>query len=250
MTSQCKALRDGDLSVALAFDGTLYSVGDDGVTIDKALPRDEEPNANLWMFSVRRIGDCLYASGMLRRMYRRRTAGPWEQVGDGERMINPDALETGFRDIAGWSDNDLTCVGLGGEIWWFDGSRWSQIDSPIAVRLDAALQIDEKTVVACGVRGSVLRGHAHKWEVIRTLDGVGDLTSIEIFGGRTFLAGRSGIYELCRDELRVVDLGLGRSISTGYLSASGESMWSVGSSSVAVFDGSQWSEVPSPFRTL
>jgi hypothetical protein len=248
VTSQCLSLQDGDCSLALAFDGTLYSVKGSDVKIDKALPREEEPDANLWMFSLRRIAGCLYAAGMLRRVYRQRAGGDWEHVGDGAKLVDASALETGFRDVAGWSDIDLTCVGLGGEIWSFDGSSWQQVGSPTGVRLDAALQVDERTVIACGERGTVLRGHRHAWRVLASSNAMGDLKSIEAFNGRTFLASRSGIYELCRDELRVVDTGLGRPITTGYLSACGESMWSVGNLDIVVFDGRDWSDVPSPFR--
>jgi len=235
-------------SLALGFDGTLFSITRGKVNVSTVFPMGIESNPRRWLFSIRAIGRDVYCVGMLREIYRLGVNGSWEIFNQGAEPNDKDGLVVGFRDIDGIASSTLTCVGLGGEIWHYEGRSWTRADSPTNMRLDAVRQLDGDTVIACGEKGTIVRGYGNFWECIDTEDVKHDLVSIEIFNGKTFIASRSTIYEIDGNRLQPVNMGISHKLSVGYLSAAGDSLWSVGNSDVIVFDGSIWTEIPSPFH--
>lgn len=248
VTSQCLMPGVDGASLALGFDGTLFSIIGDNVDVSTVLPPGIEPNPRCWLFSIRTIGRNVYCVGMLRNIYRLGANGSWEIFNQGAEPSDEDGLVVGFRDIDGIASSRLTCVGLGGEIWHYEGQSWIRADSPTNMRLDAVRQLDGDTVIACGEKGTIIRGYGGFWKCVDTENVKQDLVSIEVFGGKTFIASRSTIYEIAGNRLRPVNMGINHKLSVGYLSAAGGSLWSVGDSDVAVFDGSTWTEVSSPFH--
>jgi hypothetical protein len=248
VTSQCLMPGVEDGSFALGFDGTLFSIIGGKVDVSTALPPGVEPNSRCWLFSIRAVGRNVYCVGMLRNIYRLGTNGSWENFNQGAEPNDEDDLSVGFRDIDGIAPNRLTCVGLGGEIWHYEGQSWIRADSPTNMRLDAVRQLDGDNVIACGAKGTIVRGYGNLWKYVDTENVKQDLVSIEVFGGKTFIASRSTIYEMTGNRLQPVNMGINRKLSVGYLSAAGGSLWSVGNSDVVVFDGNTWTEVPSPFH--
>ncbi|WP_250455999.1 hypothetical protein [Caballeronia sp. ATUFL_M2_KS44] len=251
VTSQDLAPDGCGETLALAFDGTLYTLREDRVLTQKALPEEIEPNPLHWMFAIRTVQSNVYAVGITRSVYRRDANGVWDAYDTGIAGSGTEEdLARGMLDIDGQAENDLTAVGLAGEIWHCENDIWRQAESPTSERLNAVRYIGGDTVVVCGSRGLVLKGYGDLWEVIQTPSGIEDFWSVESFDGRVFTACSGGVYELIGGTLSPVDMGLGRRPTSGYLCAGGGLLWSVGNTDVAVFDGNRWRDVPTPYRRL
>jgi hypothetical protein len=117
--------------------------------------------------SSRNVGNTIYCAGMGRVALRRVSVGKWIEFGPGTKDSEAD-LVIGFEDLAGFSESDLYAVGWGGEIWWFNGKKWSQIDSPTSGNLNALTCASDGVVYIVGDDGIMLHGRRDKWQVIET----------------------------------------------------------------------------------
>lgn len=184
------------------------------------------------------VEDSVVMVGMDRQVYRREPTGAWIVM---EAGLPASDQVTGFNGVAGSSLSSLYAVGWDGEIWKFDGSRWTPMASSTHWILTAVCVADDGRVYSCGQNGSVLRATNDRWEALKTGRG-DDLWSIECFQGEIFAASLWHVYRLnAADELELVDAAGGQPFGT--LAKCKDALWWIGAKAVMSYDGEDWNQI-------
>jgi hypothetical protein len=224
--------------------GEVAEQGDE-VRVEQIPDAGTGPNRYGYVNKIALIEGELYVCGYARQVYRRESA-QWVHIDQG--MIGAvDAIGIGFESMDGRSHQDIYAVGLGGEIWHFDGRHWDQIDSPTNLHLADVSCVNGSLTYAVGNGGVVVRGSGTHWEVLQNPQFKEDLWGVVAFNGQVYMAGFGGIARIDGNDIVPVDTGLGKVIP-GYRLRTGPPgvLWSIGNDNLLRFDGKKWEEIVCP----
>jgi len=206
----------------------------------------DQPSKRGTLRTARWIGTHAYAAGMDRQVYRRDGVNVWTAVDQSMRPPKGDPSQVvGFESIDGFSEQDIYAVGWQGAIWHYDGKTWTQEDSPTNVILGGVCCAGDGMVYACGRLGTLLRGKAGRWEVLKHESTEADLYGLAWYEGALYVASMKGIFRLTPAlTLDLVVMGEDPPATTAYhLSAADGILMSVGAKDVMVFDGKTWTRI-------
>jgi hypothetical protein len=230
---------------ALAIDGTLYlrRLSGDMETghIDTALGG---PSDDRHMSTMRIIGNQIYACGMGRIVYSANVWElKWERLDENIRIPFGIYEIAGFRDITGRGADDLFACGLAGELWHFDGTRWTREQLPTNVNLTSAAVRTNGEILIGGSRGTIFAGDHNSWRLLDWDDAKGRVTSIACCEEQSFAATQEGkLFLIGVDEVKGVNLSAmpiaGRRIER--IVATGGRALGLGPESVALYEGGSW----------
>jgi hypothetical protein len=241
VTAQCTIHEPARQTLSLCFDGVVHIDSDEGSRTEHVDPSGAGPNRRRWMWDIRLIGGSVYAVGMLRMVYRRNGNGLWVRFGQGLEMLSRDEVDAGLRSIDGIREDHIYAVGLHGEIWHFNGERWTRRESPTNVRLERVRCLGPALAYACGGAGIILHGENNQWSVVEQDETEETFWDMAFFAGKLFLATTEAVYVLdAKQQLSKVNIPVGRPIATNYLAANQRRLWSVGGRDIVVFDGDRW----------
>ena len=224
--------------------GTIVEVSPSGVAETKIPGAGTGPGQYGYLRQIREIAGDLYACGMCRQVYRR-IGNAWTSISD-EILAPRDSVEFCFESMDGNSNNDIYAVGWQGEIFHYNGTKWSKCDSPTNVDLNAVKYVDHKTIYACGNDGTVVYGSRDTWNVIQEEEMGDDFWGIEFFKGLTYISSLNGIFQLKDKALTLVDTKLKPKPDSYRLHANEELMWSFGNHDLTFFDGKRWKRTVCP----
>lgn len=232
------ATTNEDASAVLHIDpeGFLHEIGGGPTKKETLRDRDGNPPSSP-INGIRCVGDHVFAVGVERQAYARHNFGKWNMISPPE-IMDP-AQPASFQAIDGLSPRELYAVGWDGEIWSFDGENWQQRESPTNVVLNDICGGDDQCV-AVGLAGTVLLGRGDAWDVIRHDETNEPFWAVRYFDGAFYMTAVSGIYCLKDGQLsmfRETD----KDMRTTYgLSVGPSGLWSIGTSDVVLFDGTDW----------
>ncbi|KFE96917.1 hypothetical protein IX38_22630 [Chryseobacterium luteum] len=167
-----------------------------------------------------------YAVGTCRQAYVRDGEDQWRCIDESAQVGDIPITDTSFESIDGFSEQEIYTVGWEGEIWKYDGSVFSQQNSPTGLALYKVRCAPDGFVYACGQLGTLLRGRNDQWELIEH--------------DSTKKSSTSFVYRLEDGKLLPVDFGDDIPRTCYHLSAADGIMWSIGAKDVMEFDGSDW----------
>ena len=135
----------------------------------------------------------IYACGMDRVALRRTGEGRWTAFGPGPLPDDPKVV--GFEDIDGYGGAEMYAVGWGGEIWWYDGKKWRQADSPTSAILTSMTCAGDGAVYAVGHDGVMVKGRKDQWTLVDT--GRDEhLKDVELYAGEVYVCSDFAIFRL------------------------------------------------------
>ncbi len=202
---------------------------------------------------VVRVGKSIYAMGWPRRVYRRTGFENWALLNNGMPLprrltsSNEDDLVealTSYRlnDLAGFSEKDMYVVGDAGEVWHFDGTRWSRCAFPTNQRLcTVACGADDKVYVTTQT-GSVWAGRGNVWKLVVDVENSLPFRDSAWFAGKLWCGSDYGLWTVEGDELVRADIPSEIFLVSGRIDISpdGRYMLTAGSRGAALFDGTRW----------
>jgi hypothetical protein len=227
-----------DSWVALGSRGEILWI--DQATGQRLVREDRIPSESTAGFTaIARVGNTIAAAQMGRRVFG--SAGSaWSSLGT-DLPANQPGETRGFLGMV-TCGNDLFCCGWKGDIWRLRGNAWIQEDSPTTVILTAITATESDEVIVCGRLGTVIRGFPDHWARLDHQQTEEDFWSVTTFRGRVYVASLRGVYELQGERLTPVDDDT-PSASHHKLYANDDIMLSVGSHTLLVTDGTQWSQI-------
>ena len=249
ITGQCNDPTNEVGTLALGFDGSVFSIVSSGVSQTSCFSRPDDQPPNQWMHSLRAIGSDVYAVGMNYSVRVRRSDGQWTDMADRiDEYLGLDELG-GFLDVGGIDSRQIVAVGTSGLIAVFDGGTWVRVPSPTSVTLSSIVVLPSGECAIGGQRGVLLVGRPDSLRVIELPTPEEDVMSCEYFDEKIFVATRKRVFYLRENDLVACALkqGSGRP-SAGFLTAAGGVLWSIGASAIFVLQQDVWIEVPSPFQ--
>lgn len=211
---------------------------------------DDGPSELVIMRQITEIDGTQFVVGMARHAYRKaRGASDWERID--QTCFVPRAQRTtsvGFYSVDGFSATDVYAVGYKGEIWTFDGARWTSRSSPTNVVLtNVVCDRANQQVVIAGLAGTILVGRDDRWHEVQQSETQADFWGAALHGGHVYLSNDDGVFRLKDRTLEAVTLSAEGPLTTSYLSAREGVMWSVGSHDVLVTkDGRRWQKIENP----
>lgn len=235
-------------------DKAWWLLGRDGeavklATADSKVTEDQIPGAGLnaldpygYVNAIKNVDGELYVCGYGRQVYRHRS-GKWLSIAD-DILTHESAR--GFFDIDGSNEEHIYAVGWQGEIFFYDGQRWQQDDSPTNVHLASVRCVSTDEVWIAGNDGTVLRGRYNHWDVIKNDDIDSNWYCVEEYNGTIYLAGNAVLGYVDGDSISILDIGLGHSVTTNRLHSKEGVLWSIGEKHVLRFNGSKWTEIVHP----
>lgn len=197
-----------------------------------------------YVSQIREIDGTLYVCGMCRQVYKM-VNQTWVSIAT--EILSPvDSIEFCFESIDGDSAGNIYAVGWGGEIFHFNGEKWSKCDSPTNVDLNAVKCVDKKKVYICGSNGVFLHGSQNSWDVIQNEEFEDDYWGIEVYRGTPYIASRNGIFIFNGNKLIPVDTNLKPTPDSGTLHSNDRLLWSFGNNDIIFYDGKRWKRVICP----
>jgi hypothetical protein len=242
--AHCVIPEDGRTVLTLSPGGIVHVAKPEGFSWETLDNSEEGPTSLRQMRDIRPIDGHVYAVGMGRMIYRRSPRGAWARFDESLRGNRGTIEITGFLAIDGCSESHIYAVGFKGEMWCFNGKRWSQIDSPTNMKLERVRVVSPDLAVACGGAGTILLGSRDKWRVVSHEITKATFWGLEYFEGKFYLADNNSVYTFDGSQLLPLDSDPLKGVSTGRLHAADGVLWSVGEKDIVVFDGNTWRREP------
>ncbi|MBK8255875.1 MAG: hypothetical protein IPK82_24810 [Polyangiaceae bacterium] len=201
---------------------------------------------------VVRVGSSIYTVGWPRRVMVRQGINQWALVDAGlpiPRRVksgNQDDLVEAisnytFHDLHGFSESDMYAVGDAGEIWQYDGSRWTRCAFPTNEPLRTVTCADDKVYITT-LRGHVWAGRGNAWKLVCDEERSIPFRDTAWFAGKLWLGCDYGVWTLEGDSLSRDTLPTEVFLVSGRLDGSpdGKHLLTAGQVGAAMFDGATW----------
>lgn len=180
---------EGTVKVRSAARGSSEEVLEAGV---------EGPSSLRTVSCIRVVGESVFVAGMRRAAYRRALQqSSWTRIDDGLRQPRSDVSLAGLYAIDGSGPDCLCAVGIGGEVWSWNGTAWCLLDSPTNGTWLSIRCLGGDRYLVGGEMGAVWLRDGDQWTEVRHALSREAFTCIEVWQGRCFMVTDSGIvYEL------------------------------------------------------
>jgi hypothetical protein len=217
-------------------------VGENGEIITYVAGESENektlPNVIL-IRNAKTISGYVYACGMKRQVFKRVDENKWIDLSVTESFDAKDAI--GFEDINGFSETEIYACGWLGEIYQYNGEKWTKQKSLTTLILTSICCAKDGFVYVAGQNGILIKGRNNDWEIIRLeIEFSTDIWDLCWFEDTLYVATMSNLLTLENNKLIPVDFGETKASSFYSLSSADGVLWSVGKEDVLSFDGKNW----------
>jgi hypothetical protein len=213
---------DKDSVIILGRNGDCF-IAKANLSTEISLPEHQPPNGPYRQ--VQHINESVYLVGEERSVWRLDEKS-WILLSEG--MPTPSeydsAIDNGSEDrfidqlieesevmfgLAGYDSSNLCLVGTGGEIWAWNGARWSREDLGTNMNFYDVCRAENSTYIACGQAGNIYQGGQHKWALITPNEVHNDFCSVAKFAKKIYLADGNGLFHINDNAIERVSFNLG-----------------------------------------
>jgi hypothetical protein len=240
--------RNEDKAVCVSVSGEITASGGGKIENESAIPVHKEGPRRGAIQRIRMIQGMLYAVGTGNTVCRRRGRNDWESLcfnlpkekaGDFENVERSEAMA--IEDIDGFSDTDLYIIAGKGQVWNFNGEKWSLIPFPSNMYLHSICCAGDGYVYIGAQSGTVFRGRKNEWKLLSRGDMTLPFNDIVWHAGKVWCTSDYGLWQI--DGERIVKSELPSSeivVCAGNLSVADGVMLMAGSHGAAFHDGKTW----------
>lgn len=215
----------------------LYRVTSKGVQFDR-INEDRQG----FLMDLRQISGQWYTVGGHHQIYRQEKSG-WRAIDTGVYVSGEAGEAKLLLSIDGLTSKDIYAVGFNGVILHFDGTKWSNLDSPTNVGLQRVLCVTKDEVYICGYGNSLYRGNTKGWLALTEPDDSVVFWDMAYFKGRLYVCTKKALYMVnSNDELEEVEIPVKGPLGFYRMDASDKELWTCGNECVLRFDGKKWSQ--------
>lgn len=229
--------------VIMTSTGQVFSIGSGS--------RDMEGELTSWTFEGG------VARGGIRKM---RTIEGWMYVCMGNRGVvkrlginqwkhwhaeipSLDDANSAFEDIDGFSESDIYCVGISGDVWHYNGSAWSQIEFPTNIDLETVCCAGDGFVYISGDSGTTFKGRGQQWARIHKGEMSLPFTDMVWYEDRIWATSDYGVWHIHKDKLERVRLPDGIDAYAGHLSVGDGVLMLAGYGGAAFLRDGKWTKI-------
>lgn len=231
------------LILSNALHGPVYPMG--GGKADWEIEIIEENNFPLSK-KIKCIDGYAWAVGENRQIYKRIELEKWEKIDKGFDKAKG-IFKVGFKDIDGFSDNDIYAVGGKGDVWHYNGSKWAKCQFPSDEQLNTICCAKDGFVYIAS-RNSIWKGKENEWSKLCDIDVPLSLNDCCWFKDKLWITHDYGILiwdgEKVETEVAYKDMILPLK---GYLDCTDDFLFVANLHAVWSFDGEEWTEVVRPY---
>ncbi|MCQ4167260.1 hypothetical protein [Tahibacter harae] len=231
--------------IGVSLDGQVYALGNGVSEFEPRITEDRHGPLRGSVRQVLAIDGLVYAVQGNRGLCRRSGPGRWESLCADLPVSGwwkqRDSL--GFTCAAATSASNIYCAGGDGDLWYFDGGRWTELrfpgDSAVAQLRCAAA--DE--VCIASQDGSIYRGSGDAWKQIGEGGTMRSCRSLVAYRGRVWGSSDYGLWTIDGDRVAKAGLPADLDVPAGVLSARDGILLAAGGSGAAYFDGERWTGI-------
>lgn len=197
--------------------------------------------------NVKTIGTSVYSVAMPHRLYRRKGVSQWQELSDS--LPVPDmgdsgenAINYGWNDVSGFSEDDMYMVGGLGDVWHFNGTSFTQCDFPSNELLSNVCCADDGYVYIGGNLGRLWRGKDNAWQLISSQEFIMPWKNVTWCFERLFLGSDYGLWEFLDGEVKTANVPAQVKMCSGAISTNVEKtlLLTAGQNGASLFDGKKW----------
>ena len=190
---------------------------------------------------LRTIDGWLYACQGNRGVIKRLGKNQWQHWHD--EIPDPFEVDNAFDDIDGFNESDIYCVGLKGDVWHYDGKRWSQIEFPTNIDLETVCCAGDGFVYISGDGGTTFKGRGTQWKRIHKGEMSLPFTDMVWYGDRVWATSDYGVWHIHDDKVARADLPDGINAYAGHLSVGDGVLMIAGYGGAAFLRDGHWTKI-------
>jgi len=162
---------------------------------------------NCPIMRIRHIAGKAYIAANWRTVFRRDGIDNWAVLHGNDpsqvEIQQKQNRELGFNDIGGFSENDIYACGGQGDLWHFNGKKWSELDLPTNIEFKSlCCAPNGKIYIGCE-NGTLIEGINEQWNILETKAANIDITDMTWYKDKLYLAcGMYGLYVFDMDVIK------------------------------------------------
>lgn len=235
-------LRPKEQLIVGSIGGDIYSLGsgEDGIE------NNTRQQLRGGLFKIKTISDITYVAGGGRTVGWRNAKNDWTWCNDAIPFDHSTEWRTaGFRDLDGFSPDDLYAAGGRGEVWHCNAGTWRQVDFPSNTILETVCCGNDGRVYISGYEGLTFVGRGDTWKKVKDPNVEITLAFQDMvwFEDRVWCTNDYGVWWIINDELVKADIPAFAKISCGHLCARDGVLLLAGFYGAALFENGQWHQL-------
>jgi hypothetical protein len=193
---------------------------------------------------LKNINGWLYFCGGNNSLGKRVEKGKWQSFS--QFIPNPDRkdnLSNTFEDLDGYSEQDIYCVGDGGQVYHFDGMKWDLTLIPTNIDFETVCCAGDGFVYISGEKGTTFKGRGSRWELIHKGNSTLPFRDMVWYEDRVWCTSDHGVWTIKDDKITTAEIPDGMSAYAGNLSTADGVLLLAGYGGAAFLENGQWTKV-------
>lgn len=233
--------------IAVDGGGQVYVLGSGDDEIQANIPRALEGPLRGGVDRLRTIDGWLFMAGGFHSVARRLGKNQWENLclnlpqvtrADADDVDRSDNMS--FRDIDGFSSEELYAIAGKGRVWRLKDRHWARMPFPSNMYLESVCCAGDGYVYIGAQSGALYRGRDERWELIHGTNLTLPFHDIVWHAGRLWCTSSYGLWTLDGNQLVRADVPAEVMVCAGHLSVADGVMLMAGTHGAALHDGQQW----------
>lgn len=199
---------------------------------------------------LKRVRGWAYAVSRFRRIFKRVEVDGWIELSAGLELQpheEKNLSAVGFEDIDGLSHDNLYAVGGRGEIFHFDGNRWTRCDFPSNNPLHTVTVAPDGTAYITSLDGSIWAGTHDTWKLVDKAEHGIEYNDSVWFKGQLWLCSDYQLHVWDGTRRRRAEWKGQPVVHSGHMDALDDILVVAGPGTVHAFDGEDWHELVWPY---